>query len=234
MRQNVAMRILEKPVVALKWATPNAEREIEMAGRVCWESWGRTDGSIEESQAFIRRLKRVGHIDVMEEAELSIWIECSRTASHQIVRHRTQHHLQASQRYIKAEYPEIMIPPRISESPEARNIFLSSAQNDYNAYWNLLKLGIRKEDARFALPNCALTKMKAKGNLANWRKFVSLRSDSTAQWEVRAISNAVLDIAYGVAPSVFEDQYEEYLSDPDALIADIVNKTKFEGALHEA
>lgn len=227
------MRILTAPRVALKWHTPDPEREIEMAGRVCWESWGRSDGTIESSRDFIRRLKRVGHIDVMEEAELSIWIECSRTASHQIVRHRTQHHLQASQRYIKVTNPEILIPPAINElklSGEYQK-FLASVDHAYQTYKMLTDAGVRKEDARFVLPNCALTKMKAKANLANWRKFISLRSDSSAQWEVRMVSNAILCIAYEVAPSVFEDQYEKYLlgSDGQALIADITKREEFEG-----
>lgn len=227
-----AMRILTNPVIALKWATPDAEREIEMAGRVCWESWGRSDGTSEDSQAFIRRLKKVGHIDVMEEAELSVWIECSRTASHQIVRHRTQHHLQASQRYIKVTEAEILVPPAIaalSSSGEYQK-FLSSVVNAYDTYAELSAAGVRREDARFVLPNCALTKMKAKGNLANWRKFISLRSDSSAQWEVRAISNAALRLAYDVAPSVFEDQYEKYIiEDENHLMADIEDRSHFEG-----
>lgn len=226
------MRILTNPNVALKWATPDAEREIEMAGRVCWESWGRSDGSDEAASGFIRRLKKVGHIDVMEEAELSVWIECSRTASHQIVRHRTQHHLQASQRYIKVQEPEILIPPSIAalKLSGEYQIFLSSVTEAYEAYDRLTNAGVRKEDARFVLPNCALTKMKAKANLANWRKFISLRSDSTAQWEVRAISNAVLRLAYDVAPTVFEDQYEKYIiEDENHLMADIVDRSEFEG-----
>lgn len=231
------MKILSRPVVALKWITPNAEKEIEMAGRVCWESWGKSDGSIDDAQAFIRRLKKVGHIDVMEEAEMSVWIECSRTASHQIVRHRTQHHLQASQRYIKVSEPEILIPPSIYDGKKLSGEymkFVSAVQDAFDTYQFLLDSGVRKEDARFILPNCTLTKMKAKGNLANWRKFIDLRSHSTAQWEIRMLSNSILNIAYTHAPSVFEDQYEKYiLSDPDHLVADETHRSYFEGTFLE-
>lgn len=225
------MKILEKPVVALKWATPDAEWEIETAGRVCWTSWGRSDGTIEGSREFIRRLKRVGHMDVMEEAELSVWIECSRTASHQIVRHRTQHHLQASQRYIKASEMEIMLPPSIAAANGgAKELFVSSCRTAYEQYDKLLSAGIRKEDARFVLPNAALTKMKAKGNLSNWRRFIDLRSDSASQWEIRMISNTVLEIANEIAPSIFEDQIEKYTM-TNTLYADRVDRSYFEGNL---
>lgn len=216
--------------MALKWATPEAEREIEVAGRVCWESWGRSDGSLEGSREFIRRLKRVGHMDVMEEAELSVWIECSRTASHQIVRHRTQHHLQASQRYIKASEMEIMVPPALSTGPE-RNLFISACSHAYEQYSKLQEAGIRKEDARFLLPNATLTKLKAKGNLSNWRKFIDLRSDMASQWEIRMISNSILLLAHEIAPSVFEDQFERYASDRNAVFADLEDRKYFEGIL---
>ena len=220
--------------MALKWATPDPEREIEVAGRVCWESWGRSDNSLEGSRDFIRRLKKVGHMDVLEEAELSVWIECSRTASHQIVRHRTQHHLQASQRYIKAKNVEIMLPPSIAQSNGgARELFISSCISAYEQYDKLLSVGIRKEDARFVLPNAALTKLKAKGNFSNWRKFIDLRSDSSSQWEIRMISNAILLMAYDLAPSVFEDQMDKYVPNvlEEKVVASFADRNYFEGEL---
>lgn len=170
-------------------------------------------------------------MDVMEEAEMSVWIECSRTCSHQIVRHRTQHHLQASQRYIKAREMEIIVPPSIGRNGE-RELFIATCRYAYEQYTKLTESGVRKEDARFVLPGATLTKMKAKGNLSNWRKFIDLRSDSASQWEIRMLSNSILEIAYEVAPSVFEDQYEKYiLSDPQAQFADRDDRKYFEGVL---
>lgn len=214
--------------------TPNSEFEIEDAGRVCWESWGKSDGSIECARDFIKRLKKVGHIDVFEEAEMSVWIECSRVASHQIVRHRTQHHLQASQRYIKENEVAIMIPPSLGHNGE-RALFTSACSNAFETYWKLTGAGVRKEDARFILPNATLTTMKAKANFSNWRKFFDLRSHSTAQWEVRMISNAVLDLANTVAPSVFGDIWEQYVSvDYKSEMAEVVDRTEFGGNFIEA
>jgi thymidylate synthase (FAD) len=222
------VKILDRPRVALKWITPNAEKEIEDAGRVCWESWGKSDGSIDATRAFIGRLKKVGHIDVFEEAELSVWIECSRVSSHQIVRHRTQHHLQASQRYIKASEMQIIVPPSLQHNGE-RNLFINTCAGAYDQYHKMTEAGIRKEDARYVLPNATLTKMKAKANLSNWRKFFELRSHSTAQWEVRMISNSILKIAYENAPSVFDDIWWKYMSDyhEHDMYADIVPKEYF-------
>lgn len=226
------MRILTSPRIALKWITPNPEREIESAGRVCWESWGRSDGSLESAQGFIERLKKVGHIDVMEESEMSMWIECSRSCSHQLVRHRTFHFLQSSQRYVKANEPEFMMPPALRNNGE-KTLFISAIQHAYDRYHILCEAGIRKEDARFLLPNATLTKIKAKANFANWRKFFELRSDQSAQWEIRAISNSVLEIAYEHAPSVFNDLYEKFILEPEkngkqVLTADVVDLGDFQ------
>lgn len=213
--------------MALKWATPNSEFEIEDAGRVCWESWGKSDGTIECARDFIRRLKKVGHIDVFEEAELSVWIEGSRTMSHQLVRHRTQHHLQASQRYIKASDCEIMLPPSLGHNGE-RALFVNACQTAFESYQKLTEAGVRKEDARFVLPNATLTVLKAKANFSNWRKFIELRSHSTSQWEIRMISDAILTIANELAPAVFEDLYVEFIDlGKDNPIADIVDRTEF-------
>jgi thymidylate synthase (FAD) len=48
-------------------------------------------------------------------------------------------------------------------------------------------LGIRKEDARFLLPNAAETRIVATMNFAAWSHFLWLRAvDKAAQWEIRA------------------------------------------------
>lgn len=220
------MKILYKPQIALKTYLPNSEREIEEAARVCWQSWNRSNGSLEDARAFIGRLQKVGHIDTLEESFLSIWIECSRAASHQVVRHRTFHFLQASQRYIKLNEPEFMIPPSIAEheDKDIEKAFILERQGDWSEYRWLREKGIRAEDARYVLPNACLTKLKASANFANWRKFFELRSEQSAQWEIRMISNSALKLAYQLAPQVFGDLAEKYLVE-DALNADIVDRS---------
>jgi thymidylate synthase (FAD) len=128
---------------------------------------------------------------------------------------------------------EIMLPPAIAAGRGGeRELFISGCHRAYELYGTLSSVGIRKEDARFILPNAALTKMKAKGNLSNWRKFIDLRSDGSSQWEIRMLSNTILQIAYEVAPSVFEDQYEKYIiNDEKALFADREHAKYFEGEL---
>lgn len=226
------MRILYKPRVALKTYLPNAEREIEEAARVCWQSWERSNGTIDDARAFIGRLQKVGHIDTLEESFFSVWIECSRAASHQIVRHRTFHFLQASQRYIKLDEPEFLMPPRVAEALHDDGVspkehYLEAMEDAWYKYRTLREKGMRPEDARYVLPNAALTKLKASANFANWRKFFELRCDQTAQWEIRMIANTALKIALQIAPQVFGDLADRFLIQ-GAIYAEEVDREEFD------
>ena len=78
-------------------------------------------------------------------------------------------------------------------------------------YARLRELGIRKEDARFLLPNAAETRIVATMNFAAWSHFLWLRAvDKAAQWEIRAMGQAVLKLLYTIAPEVFAAQWRVY------------------------
>lgn len=66
--------------------------------------------------------------------------------------------------------------------------FYEGAENLYQAG---LTLGIPKEVARVCLPVGRYSKMRACTNLLNWIKFLTLRMDPKAQWEIRQFANAV-------------------------------------------
>jgi thymidylate synthase (FAD) len=78
------------------------------------------------------------------------------------------------------------------------------------AYLRLRDLGVRKEDARFLLPNATATRIIVTMNFRALRHFFSVRCERSAQWEIRALALEMLRQAYPLAPSVFGDLYEEY------------------------
>lgn len=137
----------------------------------------------------------------------------SRTCTHQLVRHRLGSFSQESQRYIdlaKGEWNAI-IPPEISKRPEALQVLDEFWREAEAKYAQLRALGIRKEDARFLLPNAAETRIIASMNFAGWSHFLWLRAvDKAAQWEIRAMGQAVLKLLYAVAPAVFQEQWRVY------------------------
>ena len=79
-------------------------------------------------------------------------------------------------------------------------------------YAKLRALGIRKEDARFLLPNAAETRIVATMNFAGWSHFFWLRAvDMAAQWEIRLMGQRALAMLYTLAPSTFQPHWDVYL-----------------------
>ena len=58
-------------------------------------------------------------------------------------------------------------------------------------YQDALDVGVPKELARVHLPVGRYSRMRASANLRNWLGFMTLRSDSKAQWEIRQFSLAL-------------------------------------------
>ncbi len=140
----------------------------------------------------------------------------SRTCTHQLVRHRLASFSQESQRYVdlsKGGWAAV-VPDAVAANEEAvakLNDFWQSAEETYA---ELRKLGIRKEDARFILPNAAETRIVTSMNFAAWSHFLWLRAiDKAAQWEIRRMGQRALEMLHAVAPDVFAEHWEVYQRD---------------------
>ena len=132
----------------------------------------------------------------------------SRACTHQLVRHRLASFSQESQRYVDLNKGgwNAVIPPRVAHSEEARALLDQSWESLQETYRALRGLGIRKEDARFLLPNATETRIVTTMNFAAWSHFLWLRAvDKAAQWEIRAMGQEVLRMLHAVAPEVFQE-----------------------------
>lgn len=142
----------------------------------------------------------------------------SRACTHQLVRHRLASYSQESQRYVELEKGgwNAVIPPRIQRLPEAQAILDRSWEQMQENYRALRRLKIRKEDARFLLPNAAETRIVTTMNFRAWQHFLWLRAvDKAAQWEIRRVGLQVLRMLHAVAPEV----YAEHWKKGEALVA---------------
>jgi thymidylate synthase (FAD) len=137
----------------------------------------------------------------------------SRTCTHQLVRHRLASFSQESQRYVdlsKGAWTPI-VPPPFAQQPEARAVLDDFWALAEEKYAQLRELGVRKEDARFLLPNAAETRIVASMNYAAWSHFFWLRAvDKAAQWEIRAMGQHALRMLHAVAPQVFAAHWQAY------------------------
>lgn len=137
----------------------------------------------------------------------------SRTCTHQLVRHRLASFSQESQRYVDLSKGgwKAIVPPAVAENPRAMAELDEFWRIAEEKYATLRQLGIRKEDARFLLPNAAETRIVTTMNFAAWSHFLWLRAvDKAAQWEIRALGQAVLRMLYALAPAVFAEHWHVY------------------------
>ena len=190
--------------VELLAITPDAEKLIEKAGRTCYLSFDKiTEDSTEK---FIRMLVKSGHESVLEHAYATFRISGgSRAFTHQIVRHRICSFSQQSQRYVDEKGFEVVTPYSIEENKEAKKLFDDFIKNAKDTYIKLQSLGIRKEDARFVLPNAVESEIVISANFREWRHVLKERCDKSAQWEIREIALEILRILKKHAPVIFED-----------------------------
>jgi thymidylate synthase (FAD) len=181
------------------------EELLEHAGRVCYRSESRGDPG-----KFLRARIREGHESLIEHASATFEISgISRACSHQLVRHRLASYSQESQRYVSMSDPAWVLPSAITKSPEARAVWDGFADDVKAAYRALRELGVRKEDARFALPNAAATRIVVTMNFRELLHLFRIRISPAAQWEIRDVCVRMLELVYAIAPAVFGGLREE-------------------------
>jgi thymidylate synthase (FAD) len=183
----------------------STEELIEHAGRICYRSASRGNPA-----AFLRARLREGHESIIEHASATFEVSgISRACSHQLVRHRLASYSQESQRYVAMSDPDIVVPDAIRENAEAQAIWDGFIDQVKTVYQELRTRGVRKEDARFVLPNAAATRLVMTMNFRELRHFFRIRITPEAQWEIRQMAVAMLTQLVPHAPTVFGDLRDE-------------------------
>ena len=185
-----------------------SEALLEHAGRSCYRSEPRG-----EPGRFLKARIREGHESIIEHASVTFEISgISRACSHQLVRHRIASYSQESQRYVDMSAPEFVVPPSVADNVQALEVWDGFMSQVADTYHRLRELGVRKEDARFVLPNASATRIIVTMNFRTLRHFFSVRCEKAAQWEIRALALEMLRQVHTLAPDVFEDVYERFLA----------------------
>lgn len=211
--------------------TPNPEKIIGMAARLCYSPSNIDDLSQEVSrsdqQAFIKKLMDMGHFSTIEHVSFTFGIEgVSRSLLAQITRHRIASFSVQSQRYVgetraqnAQEVFDYVVPETITQlGPDSVAEFenqMRQIQKWYDGWVERLGGGrAAYEDARFVLPNAAETKIVVTMNARELRHFFNLRCCQRAQWEIRQLAEKMLELAKDVAPTLFADAGPECLVGP--------------------
>ena len=200
--------------VELLAVTPEAERIIEQAGRTCYLSFDRIGAHSQKD--FIARLIKMGHESPLEHAYATFRIRhCSRAMTHQLVRHRLMAVSQQSQRYVNEGGFEYVVPDAMPGQ------YLEDFHADMRAiqamYEKWRQRGLKKEDARFVLPNACTSEIVVSADFREWRHIFRMRLAPKAQWEIRRACRLMLTALMTEAPACFEDIQTEFVGDHEVM-----------------
>ena len=197
--------------VELLYHTPDPERAIATAARLCYAPVGAAElmetMPPERVQSVLSTIMSSGHFSTLEHASYTFAIDgVSRALTHQLVRHRIASFNQQSQRYVKFTGDiSVVKPGSVSGNAEAEAVFDEAIAAAVDAYHKLLEAGVPAEDARYLLPNAAESKIVVTMNVRELLHFFSLRCCNRAQWEIREMSRRMLELARPTAPFIFMD-----------------------------
>ena len=147
-----------------------------------------------------------GHLATLRFAHATFRISgISRVCSHQIVRVAHAGILQRSQRYVKETAVEYVDPPALSDIPRELQERWKHVQTEAERlYLHLVNSKqMKKEDARYILPQGCTTSLRMCLNFQGWRDLLGNRRDKAAQWEVKDVANEIHRILNLHAPRVF-------------------------------
>lgn len=190
--------------------TPNPEKNVALAARMCYSSQGVKELAEELEQEEVERLidliLKKGHDSVLEMASFSFAIEgISRVASHQLVRHRIGcSYAQKSQRYQEESSFFYILPDGVGEDEEALKIYQEAMDYSQRAYNRLVEMGIHQEEARYLLPGAVETKIFLTMNARSLHHFFGLRCCNRAQKEIRQVAYLILEKVKEVSPLLFK------------------------------
>lgn len=199
--------IIVRPSAELLWITPNAERMIELSGRTCYKSEDKM--TPESSEKFVRKIRSLQHLSVLEHAVASFKFVCDRGVTHEMVRHRLASYSQESTRYCnysKCKFDgqiKLIEPPfkHASSTEEWKDVM----EIIELTYLHLIKSGESPQIARSILPNCLKTEIVMTCNFREWLHVIALRSSDNKRAHPQIIE--VIDMAREIlmekCPAVF-------------------------------
>jgi thymidylate synthase (FAD) len=214
--------------------TPEPEKVVSSAAKLCYSRVGIEDImeniTKENTEKFLNMLLNLGHESPIEHISFTFAVEgVSRTLTHQLVRHRIASYSQQSQRYVKLEQFEYIVPPSIQAIPEAKELYMKTMQDSQEAYNQLVNMlteghknkliteGYKEEkaekiaekmaieDARYVFPNSCETKVILTMNARSLYNFFRHRCCNRAQGEIRRMADLMLIEVRKVCPTLFKN-----------------------------
>ena len=219
------------PPEDIDWETDASDGEAlaEFAGRACYETFDKPNPRTASNAAYLRHIMEVGHTALFEHSSATMYIRgISRSATHELVRHRHFSFSQLSQRFVHSEQSDVVVPRLIAEDEELTRLFMQGVDEARFTFNEMLaaleeKLAeepnalLRRKQARQAaraiLPNATESRIVVTGNYRTWRHFIGMRATEHADIEIRTVAVECLRLLERLAPTIFGDFDIATLSD---------------------
>jgi thymidylate synthase (FAD) len=148
-----------------------------------------------------------GDWSVVEHSNSTVVFRVDRGVTHELVRHRLFSFTQESTRFVnyqkKGGELEFIKPVLLPETGQWHweQAMISSERE----YFELLKAGVRPQEARSVLPNALAATISVTGNLRNWRWFLLARTTQETHPDFRAVTVPLLVQFRDLIPILFDD-----------------------------
>jgi thymidylate synthase (FAD) len=188
------------------------------------------DTVADRQETLIHHLLDHGHFGPFEHPQATFAVKgVSRACMAQLTRHRHVSFDVQSMRYVAfddvdpADVREgelVVIPPSATDpdwvgrnqrtgqvdeesAAERETIFKDAIESAVTSYQELLELGMPPEDARFVLPIGTKVNIVMSMNVRMLMHVADMRAAADAQWEIRELTESVLDLAAEWCPITF-------------------------------
>ena len=184
--------------IELVQATPNQVKLITDIASICY---GKEEAKYPDK--LLKHLFEGQHHSVLEHIYYTFKIEgISRSCLAQLTRHRHASYTVRSQRYCDESNTDFIFPPSIEVGSEEEDIFNGIFSGALSIYEKLLEKGVKKEDARFILPEATATELYMSCNLRELIHLHNVRTTKSAQWEIKELVNKMTELIVENTPSL--------------------------------
>ena len=206
----------------------DGEALVEFAGRACYESFDKPNPRTATNEAYLHHIMEVGHTALLEHATATMYITgLSRSASHELVRHRHFSFSQLSQRFVHPDETEVaedeqlsrLVMQAVDETRFVYDELLSALEEKLDEPNALLRKKQARQAARAVLPNATETRIVVTGNYRAWRHFIGARAAEQADEELRHVAVECLKLLQSKAPVLFNDFNITTLADGTQMAA---------------
>ena len=202
---------------------------IEFAGRICYESYEpglnpNVTRIREDPSEYFKNILTQGDGSILEHSYLSFaLLNVSRVCSHEIVRHRVGTAVsQESLRYVRPPEIKFWIPEELQE--DQREAMLKAVEDAERAYrdlernvpWDKMKMDQKKRltsALRRILPDGLATNLIWTANHRTLRWVIEMRTDPSAEVEIRMVFNQIAEICIRDYPYLYSDFSATELAD---------------------